>query len=232
MPVRRLSRCLSVGSASPDCEAARHAHSPEVLTAHPLFAQIYGQLIGGQSRYRIATWLLSTLPHDDPFGTSSTTLEVLARRLRPYREAVPDGMVLSQGYLDRRYGSLDIGIDVLVELDALIRCQKQRLEILAEREHELQLPIDAQRQEVHELADLLTKRHAMALSLGVTPVVQVEQFNLNVAGPPAATATTLNDLLYAHPELIPDVMALLDRIDAVTETPGVFDGMAPPSRLP
>jgi len=124
-------------------------------------------------------------------------------------------------------------IDVLVELDALIRYQKERLEILAEREREFQLPIDAQRQEVHELADLLTKRHAMALSLGVTPVVQVEQFNLNVAGPPAATAaTTLNDLLCAHPELIPDVMALLDRIDAVTGTPGVLDGTPPPSRLP
>jgi hypothetical protein len=121
----------SIGAAVQIGRRPRHFR---VLTDYPLFHQIYGRLVGGQSSERIAAWLLSSLPHNDSLGAGATNQRALARRLRRLGAALPDGAVLSQGYLDQRFKSLDAGVDALAELDALIRYQKERLDILAERE--------------------------------------------------------------------------------------------------
>lgn len=197
-----------------------------VLTEHPVFHQLHRRLNGGQSSERIAQWLLSTLPYDDPLGAGSTTQEALARRLRRFRAALPDGVMLSQGYLDRRYRSLDAGIDALIELDALIRYQKTRVEILAEREPEFRLPIEAQRRGVETLAELLMKRHIMAIGLGLTRLVQIGQMNLascvRNAGP---AGPTLEEIVHEHPDVIPAMTAFFDAIDeAAAGGGGTFQG--------
>lgn len=196
-----------------------------VLTEHPLFHQFYGRLIGGQSSERIAQWLLSTLPYDDPLGAGWTTQDALTRRLRRFRLALPDGTVLSRGYLDRRYQSLDTGIDALIEMDALIRYQKTRVEILAEREPEFGVPIEAQRREVETLAELLMKRHIIATGPGLTHVVEIGQMNVASSVRNAAPAgPTLGEIVHEHPEVIPAMTASFDAIDEAAVGGGTFQG--------
>lgn len=197
-----------------------------VLTEHPMFHQIYGRLIGGQSTERIAAWLLSSLPRSDSLGSDSTTQEALARRLRRFRAALPDGAVLSQGYLDRRFRSLDAGIDVLAELDALIRYQKERLEILAEREQDSRAPVEAQRREVETLAELLVKRNTMATGLGLIQIAQLEQMKLaSHASHTIHSEPTWGDVVHEHPELIPQMASFFDAVDeAAMSGRGVFTG--------
>jgi hypothetical protein len=191
-----------------------------------MFHQVYGRLIGGQSSERIAAWLLSSLPRNDRLGSDSTTQEALARRLRRFRAALPDGTVLSQGYLDQRFRAFDAGIDALAELDALIRYQKERLEIIAEREHNSQAPLEAQRREVETLADLLMKRNSMATGLGLIQIAQLEQMKPDSSASHAVPSEpTWGHVVHEHPELIPQMASFFDAVDEAAMTgSGVFRG--------
>jgi hypothetical protein len=188
------------------------------ITTHPAFRQILGRLLGGQSGDRVADWLQATLDADDPLGASSIGRNALARRLYRFKSLLPPGQALSAGYLDRKFLRLDAEIDELAHMDALIRYQITRLEIMAEKEVDFQVPVEAQRQEVAQLADLLMKRREMVKGVGNVMLNFGPQTNVAqaiVIPEMSRQAGTVDEWLLEHPEKIPALAQLFDALEEV-----------------
>lgn len=201
----------------------------KTLVAHPLFPHVYGKLLAGQSPYMIVAWLRAQIPYDadgqDPWAR--VTDSSLARRLYRFKRMLPEGAVLARSYLDEKFRRLGAGIEVLEELDSLIRYQKERVASFAEREQAFPILVEQQRKEILTLADLLRQRREAAAAMGLMPgaanpyVSSLTQVNVAVGSgrvPEMGDArVVVSSFLDVHPEAIPGVMEYLDAADRLVD---------------
>jgi len=202
------------------------------LIEHPLFSQIYGRIVNGESPMRIAAWVQANVPADDPFGVGRIKYAALWRRLYRFRDALPPETVIVGGYINK-FASAEASLDVLNEFDTLIRLQRDRISKFAEKETGLSGPLEQVRREIDTLGQLLARRLSVAIALGLHPGVADPSRPLYVGGTtvevnvggPTPEARRYADLLEERPELVVSVTELLDRLDGVVEGK-VVDGDA------
>lgn len=201
------------------------------LVEHPLFSQIYGRIVNGESPLRIAKWIQATAPADDPFGTDSITYPALWRRLYRFRDALPPETIIVGGYIDR-FASAEASLDVLTEFDTLIRLQRARISRFAERETGKGQPLEQVRREIDTLGQLLHRRLTVAIALGLHPggvdpsrplAVGGTTVEVNIGGP-TPEARRFAELLDERPELAGSMTELFDRLEGVIEGNVVEDG--------
>ncbi len=90
------------------------------------------------------------------------TYRALVLRLYRFRRLLPEGVLLARGYIEETFGRLDVGTDVVTEIDTLIRYQKERISSKAEFEFSLPLPLEQIGREVDRLRELLVARRIMS----------------------------------------------------------------------
>lgn len=189
------------------------------LRNHHLFPSILGRMLGGWTLYRLAGWVQDHVAKDDPLGFDNLDREALMHRLKRFRNRLPPSLFLPRAYLDDLIASADAEIDVLAELNALIRYQKKRLDLLRGREVEMELPIEQQRKEIQTLLELLMRARDTQISLGVTPGMLAPSVNVNVetnGGYDHAQETRLERYLRENPQDVADVIGKLDKgLDAI-----------------
>jgi len=194
------------------------------LIEHPLFSQIYGRMVNGESPMRIAAWLQSNVPPDDPFGSIQITYAALWRRLYRFRDALPPETVIVGGYINK-FASTEASLNVLNEFDTLIRLQRARISKFAERETGLSAPLEQVRREIETLGQLLARRLSVAIALGLHPgVVDPSRplyaggttVQVNIGGP-TPEARRYAQLLEERPELVVSMTELFDRLDGIIE---------------
>lgn len=197
------------------------------LVTHPLYYQIHGRLITGQSPYRIATWIQYRVGPEDPFHPNQIKYHALIRMLYRYKKLLPPAIFLPRTYLDDILRKADVEISVIEELGTLITYQKQRISQFAgkEKDFPLGMTVEQQRKEVVTLADLLVKMRDTQIALGAVEgilpnSVQMMQVNINNAGFDDRPQDELSKHLEANPDDIPRVMAALDALR------GIYDGEA------
>ena len=200
------------------------------LVEHPLFSQIYGHIVNGQSPMRIAAWVQANVPADDPFGTDNLTYPALWRRLYRFRDALPPETVIVGGYINK-FASAEASLDVLDEFDTLIRLQRARISRFAEREASLPTPQEQVRREIDTLGQLLQRRLTVAIALGLHPggvdpsrpvYTGGTTVEVNIGGP-TPEARRFAELLDERPELAGSMTELFDRLEGVIEG-NVVDG--------
>ncbi len=201
------------------------------LIEHPLFSQIYGRMVNGESPMRIAAWVQASVPGDDPFGAARITYPALWRRLYRFRDALPPETVIAGGYINK-FASAEASLDVLTEFDTLIRLQRDRVSRFAEKESGLSAPSEQVRREVETLGQLLARRLSVAIALGLHPGVVDPSRPLYVGGTtvevniggPTPEARRYAELLAERPELVVSMTELFDRLDGVIEGSVVSGG--------
>ena len=205
------------------------------LIEHPLFSQIYGRIVNGESPMRIAAWVQASVPADDPFGVSQITYSALWRRLYRFRDALPPETVIAAGYINR-FASAEASLNVLTEFDTLIRLQRARISKFAEKETGLSAPQEQVRREIETLGQLLARRLSVAIALGLHPgaldpsrplYVGGTTVQVNVGGP-TPEARRYAELLEERPELVVSMTELFDRLDGIIEG-NVVDSDARPA---
>ncbi len=205
------------------------------LVEHPLFSQIYGRIVNGESPMRIAAWVQSSVPADDPFGVGRITYPALWRRLYRFRDALPPSTIIQAGYINQ-FASAEASLDVLTEFDTLIRLQRARISRYAEQEVGLPGPREQVRREIETLGQLLARRLSVAIALGLHPgvvdpsrplVVGGTTVQVNI-GSPTPAARRYAELLAERPELVVTMTELFDRLDGVIEGTVVDGGARPP----
>jgi hypothetical protein len=201
------------------------------LVEHPLFSQIYGRIVNGESPMRIAAWVQASVPADDPFGPGRITYPALWRRLYRFREALPPETVIVGGYINK-FASAEASLNVLAEFDTLIRLQRARISRFAEKETGLSAPLEQVRREIETLGQLLARRLSVAIALGLHPgvidpsrplYVGGTTVQVNVGGP-TPEARRYAEPLAERPELVVSMTELFDRLDGVTEGSVVSGG--------
>ena len=201
------------------------------LIEHPLFSQIYGRLINGESPMRIAAWVQASVPPEDPFGPNQITYTALWRRLYRFRDALPPETVIVGGYINK-FASAEASLDVLTEFDTLIRLQRARVSKFAEKEAGLSGPLEQVRREIETLGQLLTRRLSVAIALGLHPGVVDPSRPMYVGGTtvqvnvgsPTPEARRYAELLEERPDLVVSMTELFDRLDGIIEGRVVGDG--------
>ncbi len=98
------------------------------LPFHPLFAMIHARLIQGQSPWRVAAWIMNTVPDDDVYSKFHIDQMTLFKRLKRYTALLPPTVMLPQTYLDSLVRKADVQVDALQELAMLITYQKIRID--------------------------------------------------------------------------------------------------------
>lgn len=189
------------------------------LPEHPLFHLIHARLVAGYSPWKIATWVQESVPDEDPFAIGRMDRRVLYRKLKRYRNMLPPAVMLPESYLDQLTKKIDVCIDVVPRLAALILYQEQRISQFAKNEKNFPLGItsEQQRKEVVTLADLLTKMRDTQIALGLVPgtlmpnvsirhstlAITASEFDLPASDP-------FTRFLEENPSAISMVMAALD----------------------
>lgn len=191
------------------------------LTSHPLFGVMYGRLLARRPAMEIVRYVKEhAAPGDKLAGLSDQALE---RRLLRFRAALPATAFVAKSTFDDEFRRNGAGVDVLDELDALIRYQKDRIERFREQEKAFPVPVEQQRREVLTMAELLKQRRETAIALGVMPGMMSPTINASVDarsvslsfGEPRDDEPRLSQVLSDRPALIPKVMRLLDEIDVI-----------------
>ena len=196
--------------------AIRFAHL-RALPDHPLFLEIHDRIVAGEQLWRLARWVHATVPLHDPLGTGMIDIAHLYRMLKRYKSMLPPHLFLPPTYLAEVTKGVQVHIDVIAELGALIRYQQMRISQFAPKEKDWPLGItsEQQRKEVMTLADLLMKMRDTQIALGMLPGVLPSQY------PSDQTATTneyeipsdpLSRFLANNPSAIPQVMEALDHL--------------------
>ena len=213
------------------------------LPEHPLFAQILARLAAGYSPWRVASWLQETVPSEDPFSSARIDRRALYRKLKRFRNLLPPAVMLPSSYLDDLTRKVDIHVDVVPRLAALILFQERRLSQFAAREKDSPLgtTVDQGRKEVLAMADLLAMMRDTQIALGLLPgsliprlsmrqstvAISASEFDLPATDP-------FNRFLERNPSAIATVMAAIDSaMNQVSDTaPDVPDRPAVPWRNP
>ncbi|MGV0985089.1 MAG: hypothetical protein ACOYB2_11070 [Limnohabitans sp.] len=197
------------------------------LVEHPLFSQVYGRIVSGESPMRVAAWFQSAVPVDDVFGVGTISFDALSRKLYRFKEALPPGVLLARTYLDEKFGSYEASIDVLSEFDTLIRLQKDRIGAFAQKEKDFPVPLEQMRKEIATLGELLERRRETAIAFGLHPgayrqpiviggtSVQVAVGQVNVG--PSVAARRYAEVMQARPDIVAGATELLDALAGVFE---------------
>jgi hypothetical protein len=204
------------------------------LVGHPLFSQMYGRIVNGESPMRIAAWVQASVPADDPLGVDRLSYPALWRRLYRFRDALPPSTIIQAGYINQ-FASAEASLDVLAEFDSLIRLQRDRVSRFAEKEVGLSTPHEQVRHEIDTLGQLLARRLSVAIALGLHPgvvdpsrplVVGGTTVQVNI-GSPTPEARRYAELLAERPELVASMTELFDRLDGVVEGNVISGGAGP-----
>jgi hypothetical protein len=206
------------------------------LVRHPLFNEIYGRLVAGESPMRVANWLQSAVPPDDIFGVESIKYLSLTRRLYRFRDALPPAVLLGRSYIDEMYQSAEASVDVLNEFDTLIRLQKERISAFAQKEKDFPVPLEQVRREIATLGELLERRRETAIAFGFhgashTVVMgnQIMQVAVQAGAQPSAAGRKYAEIMQDQPEKVADMTELFDRLQQVMareDEAVVIDGVA------
>ena len=213
------------------------------LPGHPLFEAIHSRLVVGYSPWKIAGWVQDSVPAGDPFSRERMDRRALYRKLKRYRQLLPPAVMLPASFLDEITKKVDVHIDVVPKLAALIVFQEQRLSQFAAREKDSPLgtTVDQGRKEVLAMADLLAMMRDTQIALGLLPgsliprlsmrqstvAISASEFDLPATDP-------FNRFLERNPSAIATVMAAIDSaMNQVSDTaPDVPDRPAVPWRNP
>jgi len=181
-----------------------------------MFMEIHDRIVAGQPIWRIAKWVQAQVPLDDPLGVGTISPEALYKKLRRYRLMLPDVLFLPPTYLAEVTKGVQVHIDVVPELAALIRYQQLRISQFAPKEKDWPLGItsEQQRREVITLADLLMKMRDTQIALGMLPGVlpspyPSDQPNVSIY---EIQTDPLSQFLANNPSAIPQVMDALDHL--------------------
>jgi hypothetical protein len=192
------------------------------LVEHPLFPQVFGRMVAGESILRVTAWAMSAVPVGDPvFGTAS--FDALSRRLYRFRAALPEHVVFARTYLDEKFGgSIESTLDVISEFDAAIRLQKDRVGRFVEKEKAFPVPLEQVRREIGTLGVLLASRRDTAIVFGmhgpnaVVPNTPLSLTQINVTSTqPTGAGRRLAEMMQERPEIVGSVSALLDELSNV-----------------
>ncbi len=181
------------------------------ITEHPLFPELYARLVVGASPYRLAAWIQNAVPDDDPLGRRTMTYRALVLRLYRFRRLLPAGVLLARGYIEETFGRLDVGTDVITEIDTLIRYQKERISSKAEFELSLPLPLEQIGREIDRLRELLVARRIM--SGAISPADMVDRRTTMRDKEPPSNGQTITAFLTANPSKVPAVVAILEQFE-------------------
>jgi hypothetical protein len=185
------------------------------LPDHPLFLTIHDRIVAGEELWPLARWVHASVPPDDPLGTDSIDIRHLYRMLKRYKLMLPPHLFLEPTYLQELTKGVEIHVDVVSKLGALIRYQELRVGQFAEKEKDWPLGItsEQQRREVAQLADLLMKMRDTQIAFGLTPGTLPNQINVTPAGPDYEVAQDpLSLFLASNPQAIPMVMGALEQL--------------------
>lgn len=187
------------------------------LTEHPLYPAIHGRLVAGISSYRVATWIKQRVGPDDPLGQRTT--RSLARTLQKYARLLPRSAFLPQSFIEDLVRGAEIDVDTIQELAGLIVFQKQRVTMAAKMEATLGIPLEQVRREVQTLSDLLRQMRDTQIALGYVPALLQPTLSVNArysGGQPGIGGSTLDEMISQQPELLGDILPVLDRLRRVT----------------
>lgn len=216
--LRRASRAIPrMVEEEPDrIEAAiwtaRRSRFFRRLYEHPKFVEIFGYLRRGVPVTRVARWLQQSVPPSDPLGSGTMNAKALERTLYRFRSLLPEGTIDSTAFM-KQFILLGESVDVLEEMDALIRYQRWRIEQKAESERDFPVPLEAIGKEVDRLREALAARATIQqVLLGKVPgTAQITQQFLTVS----PQEDDLDRLMREQPERIPEVMSLIDQMDKI-----------------
>ena len=212
---------------------ARRFGNLTALPEHPLFPAIHGRLIAGEGPYRLARWIQGQVPIDDPLGSGTIQVRSLEQKLRRYKALMPRHMLAPVTHLDEVMLGAEIEIDVVKELGALIRYQKQRIDQFAKNEKTFPLGMtsEQQRKEVVTLRALLATMRDTQIALGLVPgtlpnTMSISQTTLTVASADDQfDDDPLSRFLSDYPAAIPYFFEGLDA--AMARAAEVIDGQTP-----
>jgi hypothetical protein len=198
--------------------AIRFSHF-RALPDHQLFMAIHDRIVAGESLWPLARWVHASVPPDDPLGTGMIDIDHLYRMLKRYKAMLPPHLFLPPTYLAEVTKGVQVHIDVVPELAALIRYQQLRISQFAGKEKDWPLGItsEQQRKEVGTLADLLMKMRDTQIALGVLPGVLPGTPVMNqviAVGADFGDDDPLSRFLANNPQAIPLVMDAFDRLIA------------------
>ena len=199
--------------------AIRFSHF-RALPDHPLFMPIHDRIVAGESLWPLARWVHASVPPDDPLGTATIDIDHLYRMLGRYKKMLPAHLFLPPTYLAEVTKGVQVHIDVVPELAALIRYQQLRISQFAPKEKDWPLGItsEQQRKEVGTLADLLMKMRDTQIALGMLPGVlpgtRITNQVISVGADVSDDSDPLSQFLANNPQAIPKVMEALDRLVA------------------
>ena len=185
------------------------------LPDHPLFMTIHDRIVAGESLWPLARWVHASVPPEDPLGTATIDVAHLYRMLKRYKSMLPPHLFLPPTHLAEVTKGVQVHIDVIPELAALIRYQQMRISQFAPKEKDWPLGItsEQQRKEVITLADLLMKMRDTQIALGWPGVLpspySSDQPNVSIH---EIQTDPLSQFLANNPSAIPQVMDALDHL--------------------
>lgn len=195
--------------------AIRFAHL-RALPNHPLFLEIHDRIVAGEQLWRLAHWVHASVPPEDPLGTATIDIAHLYRMLKRYKSMLPPHLFLPPTYLAEVTKGVQVHIDVVPELAALIRYQQLRISQFAPKEKDWPLGItsEQQRKEVVTLAELLMKMRDTQIALGMLPGVLPSPYPSDQPSVSVYEIQTdpLSLFLANNPSAIPQVMDALDHL--------------------
>jgi hypothetical protein len=194
--------------------AFKFAHL-RTLPDHPLYLTIHDRIVAGEELWPLARWVHASVPPDDPLGTERIDMRHLYRMLKRYKLMLPPHLFVEPTYLQELTKGVEIHVDVVSKLGALIRYQELRIGQFAEKEKDWPLGItsEQQRKEVLTLAQLLKDMRDTQLALGITPGTLPNQINVTPEGPDyEVQQDPLSLFLSSNPQAIPMVMGALDQL--------------------
>jgi hypothetical protein len=194
--------------------AFKFAHL-RALPDHALFLTIHDRIVAGEELWPLARWIHASVPPDDPLGTERIDIRHLYRMLKRYKLMLPPHLFLEPTYLARLTKGVQVHVDVVSKLGALIRYQEMRIGQFAEKEKDWPLGItsEQQRKEVLTLAQLLKDMRDTQIALGITPGTLPNQINVTPEGPDyEGQQDPLSLFLSSNPQAIPLVMGALDQL--------------------
>lgn len=182
------------------------------LRRSPTWTFVYSALLNRRSVPAIA----AEAADRDPALAAIPRWTLLSRMYR-LRRMLPEAMTVELTRLDEKHRRHGAGVDVIEEMDALVRYQKSRVATFMDTEASFQVPVEQQRREVLTLMQLLKDRRDTAVMMGLHPgvtltpetVIDARQVHVTVG------QSTLEQLLDANPSAIPMVMNLFDGLEAL-----------------
>jgi hypothetical protein len=189
------------------------------LPDHPLFMTIHDRIVAGENLWPLARWVHASVPPDDPLGTETIDIRHLYRMLKRYKDMLPPHLFLPPTYLAELTKGVQVHVDVVSKLGALIRYQEMRISQFAPKEKDWPLGItsEQQRKEVLTLAQLLKDMRDTQIALGLLPGVLPGTAVLNQTislGSDVGDNDPWSQFLANNPQAIPQVMAALEALIA------------------